>query len=350
MGTSGEDTAKGREPQVSEVVPELFHYTNISALEGILESNTLWGTRASHLNDLSEMQLIWPKLAERVIGYLEEEISHHLQRNPDDQARIGRLGGAAHVAKLDGSMMVNLMRSKLHGEDTASVVGLPFIVSFTTHQGSSTLESYHQDHGMLSQWRGYGGNEGVALVFNTREIERFLGREGHRFHYWPCYLADVVYDNDALSVVDRFPEFCKELRKYVQYFIRSEDEAALETLISGVSPRLPLVVGRIKHSAFQEEHEYRIVVGATPASMRDPLMRAGESPDVSFKPIHHRPGRCSAVPYIRLFEGFGEDLPIVRIIVGPSRNQVANVETVRKLVQAKKIKVDASETPYVEAV
>ena len=48
------------EPPVSEEHLELFHYTSNSALRGILKTNTLWATRATHLNDSSEMELICP--------------------------------------------------------------------------------------------------------------------------------------------------------------------------------------------------------------------------------------------------------------------------------------------------
>ena len=55
------------EPKVSEVHRELFHYTSMAALEGILKTNTLWATRIDHLNDSSEMELIWPLIKEYCI-------------------------------------------------------------------------------------------------------------------------------------------------------------------------------------------------------------------------------------------------------------------------------------------
>ena len=347
MAAHMERSTYSEETRVSEETSELFHYTTISALTGILETNTLWATRASHLNDLSELELAWPRIAERFVKHYEEELVVHLQRNPSDSERIASMGGVAQIAELDGSMMVKLMRSKLLGDNTTSGIGPPFLVSFTTHQGSSDQDVYHRNHGMLSQWRGYGGEDGVALVFDTKEIEEFLEREGQRFHYWPCFIADAIYDEKDLNLVDRFPKFFGELKNYVGRLIQGDDEAALQTLISRVTPELPSVVGRLKHISFQEEREFRIVIGATPESLRDTFVETGESPDKAFKPVHHRLGLCGPVPYIRLFEGCGEDLPVVRIIVGPSRNQVAHLETVRDLVGTRKIKVQLSETPYV---
>ena len=65
------------------------------------------------------------------------------------------------------------------------------------------------------------------------------------------------------------------------------------------------------------------------------------------KQVHHRPGRSGLIPYVALFDDLGQDLPIKRIIVGPSRNQDAHFEEVRKLVNRRGIQVQKSETPYV---
>jgi len=48
--------------EVSKNNSGLFHYTNLEALRGILESGTLWATDARYLNDSSEFQLMWDKI------------------------------------------------------------------------------------------------------------------------------------------------------------------------------------------------------------------------------------------------------------------------------------------------
>ena len=117
MTATKRDDANTPEPEVSEIHSELFHYTTISSLKGIIGTNTFWATRATHLNDSSEMELIWPQLNNLLTSYLEEEIELHLRRNPDDAERIDSLGGASKVADKDGSIMAALMRSKLLGYD-----------------------------------------------------------------------------------------------------------------------------------------------------------------------------------------------------------------------------------------
>ena len=99
-------TESKKEIITTPVPPELFHYTSISALEGILDTNTLWATRTTHLNDSSEMELIWPRIASHFIRHLKEEIEIYLQKNPGEKEKFDHQGGAEKVAELDGWMTV----------------------------------------------------------------------------------------------------------------------------------------------------------------------------------------------------------------------------------------------------
>ena len=324
-------TESKKEIITTPVPPELFHYTSISALEGILDTNTLWATRTTHLNDSSEMELIWPRITPYFIHYQEKEIRAHLKKNPGDKDKFDHAGGAAKIAELDGSMTVDRMRSGLLGHGSFSDFGPPFVVSFTTHSGTSDRDKYHRLHGMLSQWRAYGNDAGVALVFDSQKIEKLLEQEGKRFVLWPCLIGDVVYDEQSLDMENRFSKFFQGLKQWSKKFVQLDTKATLQILNSQVVPELPSIAGRFKHDAFHEEQEWRIVVGVVADSIRDhPDWK--EYPTQEFKQIHYRENNCGAIPFIRLFEETGEDLPITRIIVGPSRNQLAHMETVKELV------------------
>jgi hypothetical protein len=41
--------------KISDTHPELFHYTTAAGLSGILESNSLWATHSSFVNDAEEI-------------------------------------------------------------------------------------------------------------------------------------------------------------------------------------------------------------------------------------------------------------------------------------------------------
>ena len=293
-----------------------------------------------------------PLITKIYCGYHEAAIKDYVRRNPDENKRLGRLGGAAKVAESDGSMIVNLMRSKLLGDSTEPGWGIPFVASFTTHEDDN-----HRNHGMLSQWRGYGGDDGVAIVFDTKKLENLLETEYQRFEYFSCSIADAVYDKEDLDLAGHFPGLFDELRAFSRNSIEGEKNQALHTLINGVSEKLPSAVGRFKHQAFQEEHECRIIVGLSHESHHKELISSGGKSNKAFKKIHHRSGLCGSVPYIKLFEVIGdrngqnEEIPIARILIGPSRNQWVHLETVRELVcelaGERNIEVQRSEIPYV---
>lgn len=52
------------EASISQTHPELFHYTGISGLEGIVKSQTLHATHAAFLNDAAEIRAFAVRLPE----------------------------------------------------------------------------------------------------------------------------------------------------------------------------------------------------------------------------------------------------------------------------------------------
>ena len=262
---------------------------------------------------------------------------------------------APTYAAIDGPMMVDLIRAKLFGDNTVPGWGIPFVTSFTTHKSN-----YRRDNGMLSQWRGYGGNDGVAIVLETKRIEEMLTHEVLQFEYFSCSVSEVVYYDHKLDLVNRFPKFFDALRVYVQHVMkgREPNEKTVLDNLERVGMNLLPTIGRLKHQAFREENECRIVVGLPHELHRVDFSECSDNTIRPFKKIHYRCEPCGSVPYVCLFEdgpiieGKKEgNIPIARILVGPSRNQCANVETVRALVREfagdGRIEVQQSEIPYV---
>ena len=338
-----------KEPSVSAENWELFHYTSLHALEGILENNTLWATHAGHLNDSSEMKLLWPKLKLQFIAYLKAVFESASRRDPEIRETVERLGGAHRIAEQDGPKIIDVMWSLLFGDESRHGMGIPFITSFTTHK-----EEYHFQNGMLSQWRGYGDDQGVAIVFDTEKLKDLLhSKECTRFLYLNCLAAPAVYYDKGLDLEVCFQELFDTLKQYSEDFIsRFRDNEKAQQNQEKLARNLLPAIGRLKHQAFREEIEYRIVVGVVHESHADKLSQF-EGEQRPFKMIHHRSGSCGSIPYIRLFEGLDEELPILRILVGPSRNQPAISEAVRELLnrlgRGQAIKVQESEIPYVSS-
>ena len=348
MTKTGNKTGRREERRVSDEHSEIFHYTSVSTLRDILGSGVLWATQATHLNDMSEMKLVWGRLSELFKSRFEAEIRKLARAKPAIKRKMARSGGVRRVAQSDGEMLANLMRTRLLGDDGAEGSAIPFVFSFTKHGGDTAKGRYHQQHGMLSQWRGYGGPEGVAIVFDTAKIERLLVLENCQYDYFSCYLATVVYDS-GLSLGRDFPEFSDAIQEFSQSWIKRNDDAAQKTL-RVVASELPLAAGRLKHIAFEEEDECRIMAATMSDEFRQELENAGISTGKLAKPVCHREGRCGSIPYIKLFDRLGDDLPITRIIIGPSQNQLAHEQAVQELVNGKSILVQRSEIPFVGSV
>ena len=336
-----------RERKVSEEFPEVFHYTSVAALKGILLTNELWATSIKHLNDSSEMKMIWPMVEKETVEHLEIELRSFVRAKPELEAGLSDIGGSNRVATIDGQMLTSLMRYYFVGGDGGKTDRQPpYVVSFTTHCGDSPNDEYCSKNGMLSQWRAYGGHEGVAIVFDTRGLEEFLEQEGKEFEYFPFNFFDTVYYEDE-SLFELFPDLVEGLHEFLRMFVAEDRDQALQALEGKLAGELASAAGRLKHRGFREEQECRIVVGVVPESLRDDFVAMGGKAIRKFKEICYRKGMRESIPYIRLFDRLDADLPIRRVIVGPSTNQKVIESTVLGLVEGRGIQVALSETPLV---
>lgn len=316
--------------------PELFHYTNLGALRGILDSNELWATSAFHLNDSSEMQTLWPVLEEPMRSAFERSIA----ARPDLTVLASARGGAKQAAHRLSEHWIDTVRNSLFGgPGREGSIGCPFVTSFATHSSLGEDHKYHRNHGMLSQWRGYAGSNGVALVFATDGLRELLDRESKAHAYGKLLLGDAIYDashKEIDEVVSKFADIAP--------IILDHDDRIGRKALANIVDDLINTMVRLKHRGFSEEFEHRIVAVPTPERLQSIILTSRDPP---LKPVFHRRGTTTSVPYIRLFQGFGDPLPITRIIVGPSRTQRAVLEEVQDLVRGRGIVVQPSEIPYV---
>lgn len=331
-----------KESRVSHTHNELFHYTTLPGLRGILTSNELWATSAAYLNDSSEMQAFWRHLEAPMRGAFEAAIEASIRENPAEMIQIEKLGGLERVAHREARSWIAMVRDRLFG---ASGVSLPFVVSFTTHSGDTEIDEYRRRHGMLSQWRGYAAGDGIAIVFDAVLLEHRLAQEAEAYKYWPLMLAEAVYE----GVVRKFEPLVARLTGIACLVVEGRD-AEGQALLEEVAEELGAAAARVKHRAFAEENECRIVVGLDPWVLNITPGLTSRHERVAYKRVLHRRGPTGSIPFLRLFEGSTERLPIRRIIVGPSRNQNAVFEDVIDLVDGRPIQVQASEIPYVGSI
>lgn len=280
----------------SPTVP-LSHYTTFSGLEGIVSSGRFWATEASYLNDATEREY-----ARRIIeGHLQTQESLHPGTPVQDALRAAR-------KTLDGAR-----------EHYAH-----FVLCFC------------EDHDLLSMWTSYAGRGGgFSLEFDGPRIARLALRP------LGCFVK-VAY-GDELSdhpMVKAFERSCTRIAAAVSGPINSD------VLGATLAISLENLFVRLKHPAFREEHEWRV------------LIRESVSPAVqSFSHVLFRGADFSVKPYIELSLP-PEDptspekppmLPLRRVTVGPTLRPEETVRAVRWLLRKHgydSVEVAPSEAPY----
>ena len=119
---------------------ELFHYTNVDGLEGILKSQNLWATHFRFLNDPTELTFV-ARFVERIF---EAEVFDLIA---NDDARFGSVVKLLRDAFAKDEA-AQLFRSAFTTIDRTAPI---FICSLCRHDDESIKK-----RGLLSQWRGYG--------------------------------------------------------------------------------------------------------------------------------------------------------------------------------------------------
>lgn len=308
--------------RVSDQHDELFHYTTVPAFESIYKSRTFWATHYEGLNDSSELQLFRRKLDNSIRPIIREILAKQGYSAGDIDTRV----------KQDAAIHLDDLHRLTFGErglrDT-------FICSFCTHDAGSA----EARHGLLSQWRGYGVDGGVAIVLDTRGIEKLMEHERTTFAHPVNHIGNVIYDDEDAKVRNDFHLVFELLPKLVESSYSNEKpDPSLEKMLE------PFLFGTtlVKHRGFREEQEVRIVVSPRPTNAESIFYKPADTKQTK-EILYRQKGDCE-VRYIKLFGV--SPLPIKRVIVGPSRFQNLNHQKIYELVKCSDIKVVKSEIPF----
>lgn len=169
----------------------------------------------------------------------------------------------------------------------------------------------------VEQWRAYGSRyAGFAIGFASRGLRDLLRAHGG-------YLVPCIYRaSDQRALV-----------KGIIEAHRGEVEAADPNALVSTLVDLALFAPFVKHMSFQQEEEWRVVKHAG---------REGE--------VLLRDAEAGLVPYLKIDLGRrARQLPIERIVVGPSPRLAENREALRLYLdnrQLPAVRVDVSKVPY----
>jgi hypothetical protein len=292
---------------------ELYHYTSLDGLVGIVTARAIWATDARYLNDASELTYA-AELIESVIVGAFGEVGPPLDETLPSTPRPGFANPFAYLVR-------------------------PFVACFC------------KESDLLSQWRGYGeGTTRYSLGLEVGTSWTTGMGEGAPI------LLQVIYDEDRQRALVR-----EVVDAWLAVLKRSLDSSEVEVPENGPLPGMQELQQALalhhlcfKHPAFEQEHEWRLVKlvyadaevqriaderrAARDEAEREQMRQRGiEPPEFPQRPapwpapegidILFRPSPLGLVPYIKLpLEGqgpYGGNVPLKWLIQGPNGSDLA---------------------------
>jgi len=290
---------------------ELWHYTTMAGLEGILTSGSVWATEAHYTTDESEFV------------HAREGATRYLNAlTPETKSE--------HLAKASGLEIIN--------EEFENG-------SLSENQTEVFVASFSSAKDLKSQWTGYANNgTGVSIAFDLRNV-RPPNQLGYAVTLAPCIYEQAESERLLERALAHFMETTKKLyenkedlqwvgRKLKDWklvdrvyglefneaaFKAADDQQTKEELrIALAMTKFDLLrlASHCKNPFYSEEHEWRL---SLPHTKGQPLTNIT---------IQHR-GTDHNIPYIA-HNLFSERLPITQVMLGPS---CESCEAIQEMLQ-----------------
>jgi hypothetical protein len=317
-----------------EKLPErLYHYTTTAGFKAIVETKSLHASSIEFLNDRRELRVLDSFLVPRLKARFRQIFLDLRQRKIASASM-----NVDAVAQHDAETFVRALH-------TVSSDQAPIFVCSFCRAASKEAEA----NGLLSQWRGYGADGGIAIEFEFAGLKAITDAENETYQYASISGCDVIYgDSDA-----EFSEIGKPaLEKFASGIPSLIEETLHEAGISYTFPGEKIgikdlytpyfsIAPRLKHPGFEEEREFRFIF---------PVIRGATPPDErrKRKGILFKSRLNYLLPYIVVNE-VGLNLPIRRVIVGPSMEAQRRVTSVQMFLREhdlKDVEVTLSAIPF----
>ena len=238
--------------------PILYHYTTQAGLLGIVGIKAIWATSIHYLNDHAELRY--------AMSLVKERIQKGIDVGGSDKKYLSMLEEAVGVEK------------------------------------NCFVACFSEARDQLSQWRAYchGGN-GFCIGFLTQNL---FSANPETFSLVRC-----VYDRSVqIELIDDLLAGTLSILKGVESVLPNSP------LLTQFSSKLVRLASAIKHPAFSEEAEWRLV------SEQVPLWDSR---------VLFREGRSILLPYISLMVSKSDEtLKLSEILIGPTPYSKLSLESV----------------------
>jgi hypothetical protein len=313
---------------------EFFHYTGESGLRGIFESNALRATLFSDMNDAHEIHELRTSFKNEMVLRLTPVVLQMRRQKPPEHV-VWAEGIIQRLADRWCSTLYDVM----FNDDEETRTAFCCTTSFCSHAND---QRYEREHGLLSQWRGYGGDGGFCLVFDSSALLKLFEQERSNFMYVYTDLREAYYPRDGARALESFTDLLDES----EAVIRAALDDSRNFTVDAISLPFLASATAFKHEGFHEEREVRLVAMAGTQLAADRMKGVKGFDPTPVKKIlkDTRGGRDRR--YILLFGKDFPPLPLRRVIVGPAHKQEENAVIARKIV-GDEIPVLKSATPYI---
>lgn len=246
-----------------ERVPKetLYHYTSLSGLLGIIGTRELRASDIRYMNDSTELR--------HTLNLLDAHLTRRLAAGCDEPMFLAAFQQWLGKRVVRGPMLFGA--------------------------------SFRANGNLLSQWRGYSVHgKGVSLGFDPEAIASLASAQG--FSVGRCLYDSDLQKNIIEEMVNGVEMLAREASS------EGHDPADGDKFFTRIEHDLLKIAAVLKHPAFEEEQEWRIV---------SPLID-----DVRHSAIHFREGASMLVPYFafELASAQSEGIALNHVYVGPSSN------------------------------
>jgi hypothetical protein len=290
--------------------PLLAHYTSIANLELIMKSSEMWFSNPLFMNDLDEM------------AFVINEGAREFRTNLEFRNSVGE----------DKYLLMLKLFEDIYGDFANKHAFDVYVLCFSEHDRQ-------ERDGLLSMWRGYGGNgTGAAIIFDTAKL---IAIEDS-----PIILAKVEYftrEQRIEWIIGKLVELARLMKEH------PVDNDKLIIPVWEFFERLKIFSLFTKHCGFKEEREWRAV-----------YLRERDSSDALVDKLGYAVKSRGVEPKLKFkiepVEGIAggnvnlESL-VSEIILGPTVSNPLAMKAVQRMLESLgkyelATKLSASSTPY----
>ena len=115
------------------------------------------------------------------------------------------------------------------------------------------------EDGLLSMWRGYGKNDGVAIVFDSEKIQECIKLEQERYQYNAISMEHLIYEKEGILFENEFKESIKVISEAMpSVFLPKREQVGLDKIKEYLFS-ICSIACFYKHGGFSEENEIRLL-------------------------------------------------------------------------------------------